>query len=224
MTHGVFITGTDTGIGKTRFSCALLRGLREAGVCAAGMKPVASGCDATAQGLRSGDAEDLRAAGLRDDPYSLINPYALSEPISPHLAAQLDGVEIELATIKNAYGKLAQRADFVVVEGVGGWAVPLAGNLMQDDLVRALKLPVVLVVGIKLGCINHALLTARAIDADGCHLVGWIANMVDPNFSAAAQTLMTLAERIPAPCLATVDWGSETVPIDAAIRRALSLA
>jgi dethiobiotin synthetase len=223
MARGVFITGTDTGIGKTRVACALLRALRVEGICAAGMKPVASGCAPTARGLRNDDAEALRLAAARDDEYALVNPYALAEPIAPHLAAQLDGVEVELATIKKAYQKLADRADFVVVEGVGGWAVPLSPTLMQDDLVRALKLPVILVVAIKLGCINHALLSARAIDGDGCQFAGWIANMVEPNFSAAAQTLMTLAERVSAPCLATLDWNAEQLKIDPALKRALSI-
>ena len=223
MARGVFITGTDTGIGKTRVSCALLRALRVEGVCAAGMKPVASGCAPTARGLRNEDAEALRLAAGRDDEYALVNPYALVEPIAPHLAAQIDGIEVELATIKKAYLKLCDRADFVVVEGVGGWAVPLSPSLMQDDLVRALKLPVILVVAIKLGCINHALLSARAIDGDGCQFAGWIANMVDPEFSAAAQTLMTLAERVPAPCLATLDWNADQLRIDPALKHALSI-
>ena len=223
MARGVFITGTDTGIGKTRVACALLRALRVEGICAAGMKPVASGCAPTARGLRNDDAEALRLAAARDDEYALVNPYALAEPIAPHLAAQLDGVEIELAPLKKAYQKLCDRADFVVVEGVGGWAVPLSPTLMQDDLVRALQLPVILVVAIKLGCINHALLSARAIDGDGCQFAGWIANMVEQNFSAAAQTLMTLAERVPAPCIATLDWNGEQLRMDPALKRALSI-
>lgn len=198
-TRGVFVTGTDTGIGKTRASATLVRAERACGRRAVGMKPVASGCRATPQGLRNEDAEMLIAASDPAPPYALCNPYALAPPIAPHIAAREAHVEIALDPIVGAYLKLAAMADRVVVEGVGGWAVPLSDALMQADLVRALDLPVVLVVGLRLGCISHALLSARAIAADGCTLVGWIANRIDPDMAQVDANLDALRARIDAP-------------------------
>ena len=142
----MYVTGTDTGIGKTRASCALLRSFALAGKRAIGMKPVASGCEMTAHGLRNDDALQLIAAGNVTAPYADINPYAFADPIAPHLAAADDGVAIDLQTIFEAYRRLRQASDVVVVEGVGGWCAPLGAQGMQADLVRALELPVVLVV------------------------------------------------------------------------------
>ena len=180
MTRSVFITGTDTGIGKSLISASLLRALQAQGVRAFGMKPVASGCTPTPQGLRNDDAELLRTHGSGAPDYALVNPYALAEPIAPHLAARHAGIMIELPPLRDAYAALSTMSQCVVVEGVGGWAVPLSDSLMQADLVRDFKLPVMLVVGLRLGCINHALLSARAIATDGCELIGWIANQIDP--------------------------------------------
>jgi dethiobiotin synthetase len=201
MNRGVFITGTDTGIGKSLVSASLLRALQDQGLRALGMKPVASGCTPTPQGLRNEDGELLRTHGSGAPDYALVNPYALPEPIAPHLAAKHAGVVIELAPLREAYTALAAMAQRVVVEGVGGWAVPLSDTLMQADLVRALRLPVILVVGLRLGCINHALLSARAIAADGCKLIGWIANRIDAHMDCAEENLATLRARLPAPCL-----------------------
>jgi dethiobiotin synthetase len=198
---GVFVTGTDTGIGKTRVSTALVRAHRACGRRAIGMKPVASGCRETPDGLRNEDAEALIAASDPAPPYALCNPYALAPPIAPHIAARDAHVEIALDPIVNAYRMLAGMADRVVVEGVGGWSVPLSDALLQADLVRALELPVVLVVGLRLGCINHALLSARAIAADGCPLIGWIANRIDPEMVRVDANLDTLRARIDAPLL-----------------------
>jgi dethiobiotin synthetase len=199
--QGVFVTGTDTGIGKTHASVALLHAHRSRGRRAIGMKPVASGCRETVDGLRNEDADALIGASLPSPPYALCNPFALAQPIAPHLAAREAGVEIALEPIEDAYLQLAAIADRVVVEGVGGWAVPLSDRLMQADLVRALGIPVVLVVGVRLGCINHALLSARAILADGCTLAGWIANRIDPAMAFADANLATLRMRIAAPLL-----------------------
>ncbi len=199
--RGVFVAGTDTGIGKTRASAMLVRAQRACGRRAIGMKPVASGCRETPQGLRNEDAEALIAASDPAPAYALCNPYAFAPPIAPHIAAHQAGVEIALDPIVAAYRKLAAMADRIVVEGVGGWAVPLSDALMQADLVRALELPVVLVVGLRLGCINHALLSARAIVADGCTLIGWIANRIDPDMAEVTANLDTLALRIDAPLL-----------------------
>jgi dethiobiotin synthetase len=198
---GVFVSGTDTGIGKTHASVALLHALRARGLRASGMKPVASGCRETAAGLRNEDAEALIAASDPMPAYADCNPFAFVQPIAPHLAARSDGAEIAPDPIRRAYARLAGSADRVVVEGVGGWAVPLSDGLMQADLVRALGLPVILVVGLRLGCLSHALLSARAIVADRCVLAGWIANRVDPAMAFADENIDSLRTRIAAPLL-----------------------
>ncbi len=161
MSAGVYVTGTDTGIGKTHASVRLLHALQLRGLRASGMKPVASGCRATPPGLRNEDAEALIAASSPAPAYADCNPYALAEPIAPHIAARRNHAEILLEPLCEAYRRIARGTDRVVVEGVGGWLAPLSDSLMQADLVRALQLPVVLVVGLRLGCINHALLSAR---------------------------------------------------------------
>ena len=204
--QGAFVTGTDTGIGKTLASCALLHALRGAGLRAVGMKPLASGCEATPEGLRNEDALALQAASDPRPPYDDVNPYALPAPLAPEIAAREAGVAVELAPMLAAHARLAARADLVVVEGVGGWAAPLSPVLMQADLVRALGLPVVLVVGLRLGCLNHALLTARAIEADGCRLAGWIGTGVDPAMARVDENRALLALRLPAPCLGWLPW------------------
>jgi dethiobiotin synthetase len=201
MSRGVFVAGTDTGIGKSVASAALLAALNAGGHRAVGMKPVASGCMPAAAGLRNDDAMLLIAHSAGSPDYALVNPYALPEPVAPHLAAHSAGSEIRLGPIVDAFAALCTSSDLVVVEGVGGWAVPLSPALMQADLVRALDLPVVLVVGLRLGCINHALLSARAIAADGCRLLGWIGNRIDPAMARADDNVATLRERLPAPCL-----------------------
>ncbi|WP_049623722.1 dethiobiotin synthase [Frateuria defendens] len=216
----VFVAGTDTGIGKTRAACALLHALRQAGVDACGMKPVASGCAATPQGLRNEDALALIAAGATTEPYVRINPVALREPLSPHLAAERDGVAITLPPLREAFDALRAAHQAVVVEGVGGWLVPLAPGLMASDLAIQWRLPVILVVGLKLGCLSHALLTARAIAADGCTLAGWIGNAIDPAMAAPAENLATLEALLPAPCLGVLPHG--VAPAEAAARLDLS--
>ena len=225
IARGVFVTGTDTGIGKTHASVALVRAHRACGRHAIGMKPVASGCRETHEGLRNEDAEALIAASDPAPAYSLCNPYAFAPPIAPHIAAREAGIAIALDPIVAAYGRLAAMADRVVVEGVGGWSVPLSDALMQADLARALDLPVVLVVGLRLGCINHALLSARAIVADGCVLGGWIANRIDPGMARADENLDTLRARIDAPLLGVLAHAPELRDADvqalAATARAL---
>lgn len=212
MAGGIFITGTDTGVGKTRVSVALLRALAAQDVRAIGMKPVASGCDWRDGHWSNEDARDLLAATRRPPPYALCNPYALREAVAPHLAAAAEGIEIHLAPIVAAYAALHVAAgSYLVVEGAGGWAVPLSRSLMQADIPRALDLPVVLVVGLRLGCINHALLSARAIRADGCRLQGWIGNAIDPVQPLQAENLATLRERLDAPCLGLLAHGQDDV-------------
>jgi dethiobiotin synthetase len=211
--QSVFITGTDTGVGKTRVAVALIRQLAAAGRRVAAMKPVAAGSFETSHGPRNDDALDLAAAASVRLPYELVNPCCLALASSPHLAARAAGLRIELAPLLAAYARIAARADIVVVEGAGGWCVPLADpagpgepGLTMPDLARALGLPVVLVVGVRLGCINHALLSAAAIRADGLQLAGWVANLLDPQFPGADQYVEALAARLPAPCLGQLPY------------------
>lgn len=202
METALYVTGTDTGVGKTLASCALLHALRARGLRAVGMKPLASGSERTPQGWRNEDALALLAASEPPPDYADLNPYALPLPLAPEIAAREAGVEVALAPLLAAHARLRAQADTVVVEGVGGWAAPLATDLWQADLVRALGLPVVLVVGLRLGCLNHAILSVRAIQADGCRLVGWIGTGVDPDMARVDDNRALLRLRIPAPC-----WG-----------------
>ncbi|MFP7723088.1 dethiobiotin synthase [Lysobacter sp. A3-1-A15] len=210
----VFVTGTDTGIGKSVASAALLHAMRARGLAAVGMKPVASGCIETAQGWRNDDALLLQAASQPRPAYADINPYALPAPLAPEIAAAEAGVEVALAPILAAYRRLAGAADAVVVEGVGGWAAPLSASLDQADLVRALDLPVVMVVGLRLGCQSHARLTARAIQADGLRLAGWIGNAVDPGMERPAEVIALLHARLPAPCWGCLPYRAPPHPAD----------
>lgn len=205
---GVFIAGTDTGIGKTFASVALLHALRARGLKACGYKPVASGSEQTSAGRRNEDALALLAASSRPLEYQDVNPIAFSAPVSPHLAAADEGRRVDMAIIREGYEHLARRFEAVVVEGVGGWMAPLALDLPASELAKALDLPVVLVVGMRLGCLNHALLSARAIQADGCRLAGWIGNLCDPTMLRVEDNLATLAELLPAPCLGRIDHGA----------------
>jgi len=204
----LFIAGTDTGIGKTHSACALIHALRATGRNACGMKPVASGCMETADGLRNEDAMALLAASSSPVPsYETINPLALREPLSPHLAAAHEDVMITLPPLRAAFDVLHAHYDTVVVEGVGGWRVPLAPGLFASDIAKSWKLPVVLVVGLRLGCLSHALLTAEAIVADGCKLIGWIGNRVDPQMAAVEENIQTLRTLLPAPCIGILPHG-----------------
>ena len=222
MSLGFFVTGTDSGIGKTVASAALLCALRAQGLRAVGMKPVASGCERIGGEWRNEDALALQRASDPRPDYADVNPYALPEATAPELAARAAGVDIALAPIVSAYRRLTELADAVVVEGVGGWAAPLSAALDQLDVVRALRLPVVLVVGLKLGCINHARLTARAIAADGVRLAGWVGNDVDPELAQADEYFALLAPRIPAPCLGRLPFAQ--VPDAAALSAHLDCA
>nr|WP_225737210.1 dethiobiotin synthase [Dyella acidiphila] len=204
----MFVAGTDTGIGKTHSACSLIHALRANGRTVCGMKPVASGCVETPDGLRNEDALALlEATGLPAPAYTEVNPLALRDPLSPHLAAAHEGVTIALPPLRTAFDALSARYDTVVVEGVGGWRVPLAAELFASDIARSWNLPVVLVVGLRLGCLSHALLTAEAIVADGCRLVGWIGNRVDPQMAAVEENIHTLRTLLPAPCLGILPHG-----------------
>jgi dethiobiotin synthetase len=203
---GVFVTGTDTDCGKTEISLAVMTALQARGLWVLGMKPVASGCDRTPRGLRSEDARRLRALGSSEVDYDLVNPYAFEPPIAPHIAAGEAGSEVELAVIRNAAMALSAQCDFLVIEGVGGWRVPLGPALFVSDLPLALELPVLMVCGLKLGCINHTLLTVDSIPATGNRLIGWVANQIDPDMHARQENLATLAALIDAPCLGVIPW------------------
>lgn len=196
----VFITGTDTGVGKTHVARRLLEQARAQGIACAGFKPVAAGGIKTAQGIRNEDAVALQKAGSLVLPYELINPYALPEAIAPHITAAESGVRIEAARILATHAEIATQVDLLVVEGAGGWQVPLDQDLLYSELVAQAGWPVLLVVGMRLGCLNHALLSAQAIHGC-CPLLGWVANCLPPSQPRLHDNLKTLVRRLPAPLL-----------------------
>jgi len=204
VTKGYFITGTDTGVGKTLVACALLRAYAGRGLRAVGMKPVACGAEPGGSGLVNNDVERLIAAGNVSAPREHVNPYCFAPPIAPHIAALQAGVTITLDRIEESFRALAARAQVVVVEGVGGFRVPLGPNLDTAQLAARLALPVVLVVGMRLGCLNHALLTADAIAARGLQLAGWVANHLDPGMIAADDNVRALEALVAAPLIARI--------------------
>lgn len=213
MTQSWFITGTDTGVGKTRVSAALLKALAQRGRRVVGMKPVASGCILTPHGLVSEDAQLLNAAGNIAIDESALNPYAFASGTAPHLAAAAARVHIEIAVIEAHYRRLAGLAEHVVVEGVGGWLVPINGHETMADVVRALDLAVILVVDPRLGSFNHALLSIQAIVASGCRLVAWVAN--NAQGSIPQGYLAGLKARLPVPLLAELPYSKEiNMPAD----------
>lgn len=212
MAKGFFITGTDTGVGKSFISAVLMKTLQQMGLQVAGMKPVASGCELTPEGLHNEDALLLQRHASQPADYSLINPYAFAPPIAPHLAAQQVGVTIEFAPILERFVKLQQMSDVVVVEGAGGWLVPLNEHQSIADLAAALQLPVIIVVAIRLGCINHALLTAQAVRASGCTLAGWIANHTQPMDEHRVETIQSISHRIAAPQLGEIGFDDLAQP------------
>jgi len=213
---GFFITGTDTGVGKTLFSAALLHALGALGVRAVGMKPVAAGAGLINDVWLNEDVVLLREASAVDAPIDLVNPYLFREPIAPHIAAAHKGVSIDIARIAAARDALAELADVVVVEGAGGFRVPLGATHDSADLVVRLGLPVILVVGMRLGCLNHALLTAEAIAARGLKLAAWVANRIDADMAAYVENLEALRVRLPAPLLAELPTLSPADPARAA--------
>lgn len=192
MSQGYFVTGTDTGIGKTTVSCALLHTFAAQGKKVVGMKPIAAGSE-NGKWL---DVEHLLAASNISVTRQQINPYAFDPPISPHLAAQQADMEIDLTVIHHAYLELSSKADIVIVEGAGGFLVPINQQQTGADLAKLLNLPVILVVGMRLGCLSHALLTAQAIRAAGLTLAGWVANCIDPEMLVLAENIATLEQRL----------------------------
>ncbi|GAC1459368.1 MAG: dethiobiotin synthase [Steroidobacteraceae bacterium] len=189
---GIFITGTDTGVGKTVVACGLVRGLATRGLRVAVMKPVASGSLPTAEGLRNPDALALAAASNVPLTYENINPYCFEAPVSPHIAANDAGIVVDTDMIQRGFATLRRAADWVVVEGAGGWLAPISDRQTMADLAWALGIPALMVVGVKLGCLNHAQLTQRAIEARGVKLAGWIANHADPSMTRVDENLAAL--------------------------------
>jgi dethiobiotin synthetase len=214
-----FVTGTDTGVGKTRVSAALLHALRRQGLKAVGMKPVAAGAEQASSGAWTNeDLLALRSASDVQVPPELDNPYLLPDPVSPHIAARNAGVAIDVGLLKQRFQALRARADAVVVEGAGGWLVPLNDRETMADLAATLDLPVILVVGLRLGCLNHALLTQESIRTRGLRLAGWVANRVDPAMREPEANLATLRTLIDAPLLADLPWSPEASPADLSIQ------
>lgn len=206
MSQGYFVTGTDTGVGKTAVSVGLLHAFARQGKRVAGLKPVASGCELTKAGLRNADALALQAAANTALPYDTINPHAFAAAIAPHLAAAQNNQSIEVHNIKSIADNVREQVDILVIEGVGGWLVPLNDNETMADLAAALALPVILVVGLRLGCLNHALLSAQAIESAGLKLAGWVANSITPDFEERQQNIATLSLWLKAPCLGQVSY------------------
>ncbi|MEO7344592.1 MAG: dethiobiotin synthase [Methylotenera sp.] len=203
---GYFITGTDTGVGKTLISCALLHAFAAQGQRVIGMKPVAVGCDDDGHNQ---DVEQLQAASNVLVSYGQINPYSFLDPIAPHIAARNAGVCIDFTRILTSYRELASQADVVIIEGTGGFRVPLNNNQDTADLALQLGLPVILVVGMRLGCLNHALLTASAIEACGLKCAGWVANVLDADMLAVQANIVALQQRLVAPLLGVLPWQSQ---------------
>ena len=212
MTQGYFVTGTDTGVGKTLVACSLLRAFAARGLKTVGMKPVASGAVAGGNGLVHDDVERLIAAGNVAAPRERVSPYCFAPPIAPHIAAAEAGIRIDLDHIARCFNALAEPADVVIVEGVGGFRVPLGPGADTAQLAARLALPVVLVVAMRLGCLNHALLTAEAIAGRGLMLAGWVANHLDPQMAAADQNVRALEALIAAPLLARIAFTASPDP------------
>ncbi len=202
-----FVAGTDTGVGKTRIACALLQAAAAQGLSAFGLKPVAAGCTLQDGKWVNDDALQLIAASTVKLPYEQVNPIALRDPVAPHIAAAREGKRLSLERLEGyVRGALLRKADLVVIEGAGGWRVPLDPHHTLASLCQRLQIPVILVVGMRLGCINHALLTAEAIRSDGLTLAGWVANVVDNTTAALEENQGTLAALLGAPCIGKVPW------------------
>jgi dethiobiotin synthetase len=206
MKAAYFITGTDTGVGKTYVACKLIRDYVAQGYKVIGMKPVAAGEDFIDGEWVNEDVLELEAASNVSAPRELVNPYSFREPIAPHIAAEKAGIDIKIEVIQQAFTALTELADIVIVEGAGGFLVPLNSEKTMADLAVALNIPTILVVGMRLGCINHCLLTAEAIKARNLTLHGWVENKIDSNMLVPNENEETLAQRIKAPKLFSLDY------------------
>jgi dethiobiotin synthetase len=210
--HAWFVTGTDTGVGKTTVSVLLLQALSRKGMSTVGMKPVASGCRREQGRLINEDVERLRAASTLRAPWEDINPYAFEPAIAPHIAARQAASDIRFQPIQEALDRLRNTADAVVVEGAGGFRVPLGPDGDLASLCQVLRIPIILVVGMRLGCINHALLTVEAILSRGLVLAGWVANCMEPAMVAFQENFDSLKAAISAPCLGVIPFASKADP------------
>lgn len=220
-TRGIFVTGTDTGVGKTVIACALVRALRDAGARVAVMKPVASGAFETTAGLRNSDALALMEAAGCPLAYEEVNPYCFGLPISPHIAAKEAGIEVDTSRIRQQYDRLASGVDWVVVEGAGGWFAPINEHQTMADLAWALSVPALLVVGLKLGCLNHAQLTRLGVESHGVPLAGWVVNGIDRDMMRVEANLATLERLLGEPPLAVVPHqpeGTDAIALDEVAR------
>lgn len=206
MINALFIAGTDTDVGKTVASKAILQAIASKGFTTIGYKPVAAGCERTEQGLRNSDALHLMKVATQEMPYDDVNPYALELPASPHIAARHENLTIDYKVLSDKLAYLKTKADTVLVEGAGGWRVPVSDTDCLSSWVKQEKLPVVLVVGVKLGCLSHALLTAESIEADGLTIVGWVANRINPGTEHYAEIIEVLESRIRAPKLGEIPY------------------
>lgn len=213
MKHRFFITGTDTEVGKTRVAVAMLEALNQTGLRTLGLKPLAAGAEEVGGHWVNEDALALQSAASLDLDYDQVNPVLLRAPMAPHLAAELEHKRLSVQTLAGyCRGTLmTQPYDVALIEGAGGWRVPLNRRETLADLPRALNCPVILVVGLRLGCLNHALLTAEAIARDGLTLAGWIGNGIDPDMASQPANLSTLEALLPAPCLGVLPWLEEGV-------------
>ena len=209
-----FITGTDTDVGKTYIASTLVKHFCQQGLQAVGMKPVAAGAELVNGRLLNSDVIELIKASNVDADLALINPYVFAPAIAPHIAAEQAAIKVSLDNIQQSFDALQAKADVVVVEGAGGFRVPINRQETMADLAVKLNLPVILVVGVRLGCINHALMTAGSIRAAGLNLVGWVANRIDQKMPAIEENIATLKAMIKAPCIADVAWGEEPQFID----------
>lgn len=212
MARGIFITGTDTDIGKTTIAIGLMSALKKAGLRVAGFKPVSAGCEQTEHGLRNDDALQLMQQASVELPYDIVNPYAFEPAIAPHIAAADVNVEMNIDIIVQAYRKIAAEVDVVIVEGAGGWLVPFNATETMADVACALQLDVIQVVGIKLGCINHALLTEQSILQQQLKLAGWISNHIQPKTLRIDDIEKTLHSRLHASLLGTIPFGLHNNP------------
>ena len=218
-----FVTGTDTGVGKTLVSAAFVHALVRSGLKAVGMKPIAAGSTEIDGRLANEDVDTLAAEAGMALPVAMTSPYILREACAPHVAAALEGVRIDKAVLFDAYRQTAERAEAVVVEGVGGFRVPLTDDFDTADLAAGLQLDVILVVGLRLGCLSHALLSAESIAARGLRLVGWVANQVDPAMLHQQASMAALQARLPAPLLGRVPWMATPSAVAAAEHLAFDL-
>lgn len=212
MKKAFFITGTDTNVGKTLVAAGLLVAAKNKGLTTAALKPVAAGCEKTEQGLRNSDALLLQSVITQALDYDQINPYALEAAIAPHIAAQQEKRSLTVDRLSGICRGVLSSANFTLVEGAGGWRVPLNARETLADLAKNLDLPVILVVGVRLGCINHALLTFEAIVRDGVAIAGWVANCVDANMPVLQENIDSLRTRLPIPCLGVVPFLDEVLP------------